>query len=685
MSLYDRSFLRAAQYEFVVIADTHYMLDVRDRAVEFGSRRRQTARAEYALTCVASLKPALVIHMGDLVQEFPERPDFAQAVTEALAQLARHGITPRQVAGNHDVGDKPDPTMPADWVSAEFLAGYHARFGRSWQSWEQDDLHFVILNSQIMNSALPAAEEQWQWLAEDLANAAQQRIFLFLHLPPYLDTPDEPALGHYDNIDEPARGRLLALVEKYGVELMFAAHVHWGFINRFGDTDYRTVPSVAFTRPGFSELFSSPAPPEQGRDDTAKLGFYLVRVFEEGTHVHFLRTDGRSGAVDETPRLVTRTSPDLPHSPLGVVLHHPLVVHGEVPSAWPSTIRQPVRNDYPLQACLELGVRYLRVPLTDLVDPLQRERLALLRRQGVHITATLLWHDHLRLDDQWAAVAADIDALDVMTPGAPWPSGRLCEQLVQTARPCDLEISLSTVVPGRNIRGKQHARSQHAYDPDQLEQLNDHLAQHDVHVDRVLCRIEPAIGAWQTLSHFRDTAALGQIGAVDWVLNAGVRDERTQCNCVAEALFAAALSPGSRMFLEPLLDLDRTMDAGNGLLDRMSNPRDAFHVVRTLNTVLYSRGAAYEPATVAAQVGQQQILGLRTEGREMRLLLPTEEKAEFAYPFGALDARSGIRSLRYFPLVTGGSVDRSGDDAVSRIHVCEPTVVELIRDIHVPQ
>ena len=130
---------------------------------------------------------------------------------------------------------------------------------------------------------------------------------------------------------------------------------------------------------------------------------------------------------------------------------------------------------------------------------------------------------------------------------------------------------------------------------------------------------------------------------------------------------------------------DRTMDAGNGLLDRMSNPRDAFHVVRTLNTVLYSRGAAYEPATVAAQVGQQQILGLRTEGRDIRLLLPTEEKAEFAYPFGALDARSGIRSLRYFPLVTGGSVDRSGDDAVSRIHVCEPTVVELIRDIHVPQ
>ncbi|MGH2350659.1 MAG: hypothetical protein ACRDI2_11755, partial [Chloroflexota bacterium] len=56
----------------------------------------------------------------------------------------------------------------------------------------------------------------------------------------------------------------------------------------------------------------------------------------------------------------------------------------------------------------------------------------------------------------------------------------------------------------------------------------------------------------------------------------------------AEAVFAAALSPGSRVFLEPLIDLDRTMDASYGLIDRLCNPRSAFHTVRCLNTILFS-------------------------------------------------------------------------------------------------
>ena len=115
--MFDRSFLPSALCEFIVMADTHYMIDPAGQSVEFGSRRHQSARTEHALQLVAALTADLatpqVIHMGDLIQEFPERPAFAQARDEALDQLARHGVQPRLVAGNHDMGDKPDPTMPA--------------------------------------------------------------------------------------------------------------------------------------------------------------------------------------------------------------------------------------------------------------------------------------------------------------------------------------------------------------------------------------------------------------------------------------------------------------------------------------------------------------------------------------------------------------------------------------------
>ena len=44
-SLFDRYLLPEALFEFVVIADTHYMLERGDEALEFESRRHQRARA----------------------------------------------------------------------------------------------------------------------------------------------------------------------------------------------------------------------------------------------------------------------------------------------------------------------------------------------------------------------------------------------------------------------------------------------------------------------------------------------------------------------------------------------------------------------------------------------------------------------------------------------------------------
>ena len=265
------------------------MLDVGDRTLEFDSRRRQTARAGAALKRAAALDPAFIIHMGDLVQEFPGMADFDRALDEALAQIGECGVDDIHfVAGNHDVGDKPDPLMPTAHVDEVALTAHHRRLGRSWYSFDRGDVHLTVLNSQIMNGPLQAARDQRAWAEADLAAHEDQRILLFLHLPLYLKDPAEPSLGHYDNIDEPARSWLLDLVRRHRVSHLFAAHVHFAFYDcidggwnhgRQGGLTgvgcrYRIMPSTSFTRPGFSHLFTAPAPPERGRNDTARLGFY---------------------------------------------------------------------------------------------------------------------------------------------------------------------------------------------------------------------------------------------------------------------------------------------------------------------------------------------------------------------------------------------------------------------------
>ncbi|MEM7034991.1 MAG: metallophosphoesterase, partial [Chloroflexota bacterium] len=426
--MFDRTFLPEALFEFVVMADTHYMLDPGERAVEFESRRQQTDRADYVLRQVADLEADFVVHLGDLVQEFPETDGFLQALQEALLQLKDCRVKPYHVAGNHDVGDKPDPTMPTAWVTPESLATHHEHFGRSWYSWDVQDCHFVVLNSQLLNSSLPDAEQQQIWLEEDLQRHQDRRLFLFLHLAPFLCFPQEPSLGHYDNIAPLARDWLLDLIRQYNVELLFSAHSHFAFYNRIDQTQHYGVMSTSFTRPGFSELFSSRPPSEQGRNDVDKLGFYLVRVYEADASIHFIRTGGRVGQAEQhltDSTLLTNVSADVPTSPLGVTLAHPLAHTTDVPLAWPSMIRQPVRNDYPFLACLELGVQQVRVPITDLADRIQRDRLAMLRDEGCQVTAMWLSDEIDALFEDTQRYNPCFDDLEIQLPGSLYPDQQM--------------------------------------------------------------------------------------------------------------------------------------------------------------------------------------------------------------------------------------------------------------------
>ena len=97
--MFDRSLLPAACLEFVVVSDTHYMLDTRGRTVEFESRRRQTARVERALCLIASLNASFVVHLGDYIYETTGDPSF-QTPDESRKILFRNLSAAIQLQAN---------------------------------------------------------------------------------------------------------------------------------------------------------------------------------------------------------------------------------------------------------------------------------------------------------------------------------------------------------------------------------------------------------------------------------------------------------------------------------------------------------------------------------------------------------------------------------------------------------
>ena len=617
--LFDRSLLPEARFEFVVIADTHYMLDRGDQPVEFESRRKQSARAGAALRQVADLEPDFVVHMGDLVQEYPETPDFVRAEDEAVQQLEDCGVQVRRVAGNQDVGDKPDPTMPARPVTRAALEAYHQRFGPSWYSFDHQDLHCVVLNSQIMNADLPEAAEQRAWLEADLKAHAGARICAFWHLPPYLCDPAEPFLGNYDNLGEPARSWLLDLLRTYEVELLFTGHVHFFFCDNPGPTRYRGTPSTSFTRPGFSHIFAGGPPPEQGRDDAPKLGFYLCRVLEDRTDLHFIRTRGALEVEPGPARLLTPVPPTT-GAVAGVTLLHPLSLQTEVPLAWPSVVRQRVRNDYPLLSCLELGLSQVRVPFTDLEDPQQRSRLEILHREGMGIQAFSLWHEDLPLEEMLERHGALVEAWEVQMPGALCPPSS-CTELLQT---CGRRIGLTSVVTER-VAGKQHPRTRIGYRPGELTELARGPQESGLHIEAALCRIDLEASPWDAALELRGLGPLDPLDRIDLLFALPGRDEDANALQTAEALFAAMLLSDTRLYLEPLVDLDRTMDARHGILDTLCNPRPTFEVLRCLNAALQPfRGTSFEPDSL--EVPGLRVLRLKSVEASLSLLLPQRDQ-----------------------------------------------------------
>jgi len=184
---------------------------------------------------VAATQPDLVVHTGDISAHGADDEADLRHARRRLDELAVPWLA---VPGNHDIGDAPPTTHPIDDVRR---ARYAASFGESRWTTELGGWRLVGVDAQALLSGLPAAEDEWAWLADALTT--DRPIGLFLHRPlrPWrADTPDEPrryASGA-------GRQRLGALLAAAPVHLVGTGHVHQWWTGELDGAQHVWAPST---------------------------------------------------------------------------------------------------------------------------------------------------------------------------------------------------------------------------------------------------------------------------------------------------------------------------------------------------------------------------------------------------------------------------------------------------------
>ena len=368
-------------FDIALVSDTHVNEKEDFSTSPYPANGEANPRARYVFQQINQGNAQFCIHLGDMVNPVPELPSYVDAA-DNFHQLAAELTMPLHLMpGNHDIGDKPVTWMPAGMVNSEHISLYRKHFGSDYFSFNHENCHFVIINSPLINSGDPAEKEQADWLEADLASNAGKRIFLFSHYPVYVSDPSEPE--SYDNIDEPGRGWLLSLIDQYKPEALFSAHVHNFWYDLIGETEYYIVPSTCFVRHDYSEMYRIDGGSQQGRNDGAKLGHVTLEIYEHGHVAHYHRSYAECSKEGDpsAPPVVLR-----PHVKTTNIKN----IFVDMRHAWTEELnvapsgavdefrRKKARNDYPVMALWEMGLRGLRVPLQDLMDTATRRRMEIM-------------------------------------------------------------------------------------------------------------------------------------------------------------------------------------------------------------------------------------------------------------------------------------------------------------------
>jgi 3',5'-cyclic AMP phosphodiesterase CpdA len=625
-------------FSFVVIADSHLNPDDGQNTSPWRTNRLANGRTAFVISEINRLRPAFVVHLGDIVHPVPANPRQKTAAMCARHLFAALNCPLHLVPGNHDVGDKPLEWMPADCVNERAVRAYRETFGPDWYAFEYGGCRFVTINSSLPNSGLSLEAEQRGWLEAELARNAGRRTFLFTHYPPYVSRADESS--HYDNLDNPGRSWLLDLIARYGIEALFAGHVHNFFYNfHAAVTHCYVIPSITSLRQDYAEFFRVGPADEYGRNDAVKLGFFVVDVFHDRHVAHFVRTHGavlESVTIDAPASTFERPVV----SPLGVHLRHAWAEEIELPYNGPldELSRKRVRNDYGFLALWDLGIQHLRVPSSDLKDERLHLRMRDLKRSGRKFTIFTFGEPDNATLELMVAQRAHVHAWEIIAT-----VHRLTSVLEKVkGRAWHLPpIWLSKLGTHDEIADprKPFDHVTHAgFNPEdeiELAELCSAVGVRDLLAGFVF-KVELDEDVYSRVERIADLSRRMSIRAMICIKLAPVGSagtpptEQAIANRVAEAVLCARWHPQLQFFLDTFQEIDRGYYIRPGLVDRRCNPSMAGNVFRKLHIAL----ARLEPVGALSNTVKEGRRGLafKTKTGSGILWLPEHEQPwiEFA-------------------------------------------------------
>jgi len=658
-------------FTFAVIADTHMNQKEDYSSSPYPCNALANARTRRVVAELNRAAPKFVVHLGDIVNPVPELPTYGEAAEHFKTLMADLDAPLHLVSGNHDVGDKPVSWMPAGRVSDEHLELYESHFGPHFYSFDAEGLHLVVINAQIINSGLQAEADQKAWLEKDLADNTGKRTFICIHYPPYVSNEGENST--YDNIDEPGRSWLLDLIRAHKPEGMFCGHVHNFWYDVIGETEMYILPSTAFVRQDYSEMYRIEPGDQFGRNDEPKLGYFLVRVYEDGHVVENIRTFGRTlepGMQLPAPPLVIQVpqTKESPVAKVGLDMRHAwaeeLVV---APSGGVDEFeRKLARNDYPVLAMWEMGMRLMRTPLHDLTDTKTRRRMDIMHGAG-H-----LFHVHsygLPTEAATAVIAANAHLVHRLEIVLNWENA--ADELPKIAalgKETGLPVFMSRVNrkdTNKYSGGRYNHLINHGFTLDEADELAaffESQAQADA-VSGVMFNVMRDVAPATAAMRAKDVAAkLGRTACLYVKTSSGspaeaFLDEAANVNRFAETVVSVLATEGVEAFLDTFDDIDRSYFARAGLVDRRFNPKAGSFVVGHLFALLGGRD--WTLAGDAAEVSGARVLEISTDGETALMVLPGDGGVSAADALGgravakACDLSSGVLSDALPETITG--------------------------------
>ena len=200
------------------------VLDHPVRFAVIGDRTGEHQQGVYeeAILEIARMHPDFAVTVGDMIEGYSQDTAVINAEwREYLKIVEPLGATIHYTPGNHDI------------TFNEMQPSYEKFIGKPYYSFDEQGLHFIVLDNSRWWTIEEFPSEEISWLTEDLKQHSDAPYtFVFFHVPYW-----------YRTIAQNKPDTLHSLFRTYGVGAVFTGHFHAYFSGKFDDILYTGVGS----------------------------------------------------------------------------------------------------------------------------------------------------------------------------------------------------------------------------------------------------------------------------------------------------------------------------------------------------------------------------------------------------------------------------------------------------------